>query len=375
MALRAVALVGVLLLLASACSDVAETSADPTPTAVGTSTPTAAASESASAVAPTPADAPDNRPGLLVAVIRPSGPLELRRVDRATHRSTTVRVLEAPVDGAQVVDVAMADGPEPVICASWHLTPGPVFDDLETALTCYPWGSSRGSGIANVERPIEIALTSAGTRIAWSLATAGESNPIFSTARLSDGQVADIVRRRGQAAESDDAFTGRDIQDLAWTDNSHLAVSTSVQSDDGPELFHVDVDGEPGRGWLEDAPVVPGPTDSGYTTYDGVRSAGATTALAHKRGYNLADEGERPPDQAVRIEVASGRVLQVLATAAEGRTLIDVSGTEEAVLYVTGAFDDDGGTDTKAYLRLPGESRGTLITGLPAGFETVVAQG
>ena len=374
MALRAVALVGVLL-FTSACSDVAETSADPTPTPVGTSTPTAAASKSASAVASRPADAPDNRPGLLVAVIRPSGPLELRRVDRTTHRSTTVRALEAPVDGAQVIDVAMADGPEPVICASWHLTPGPVFDDLETALTCYPWGSSRGSGIANVERPIEIALTSAGTRIAWSLATEGESNPIFSTAMLSDGQVADIVRRRGQAAESDDAFTGRDIQDLAWTDNSHLAVSTSVQSDDGPELFHVDVDGEPGRGWLQDAPVVPGPTDSGYTTYDGVRSAGATTALARKRGYSLAGEGERPPDQAVRIDVASGRVLQVLATAAEGRNLINVSGTEEAVLYVTGDFGGDGGTDAKAYLRLPGESRGTLITGLPADFETVVAQG
>ena len=216
------------------------------------------------------------------------------------------------------------------------------------APTCYPWGSSRGSGVADVERPIEIAQTSAGTRIAWSLATEGESNPILSTATLSDGQVPDIVRQRGQAAESDDAFTSKDIQDLAWTDNSHLAVSTSVQSDDGPELFHVDVDGEPGRGWLQDAPVVPGPTDSGYTTYDGVRSAGNTTALAHKRGYNLADEGERPPDQAVRINVASGRVLQVLATAAEGRNLINVSGTEAA----------GGGAGLKDSKRLVHESYG-----------------
>lgn len=74
--------------------------------------------------------------------------------------------------------------------------------------------------------------------------------------------------------------------------------------------------------------------------------------------------------------MASGRVLQILATAAKGRDLVSVSGSEAAVVYVTGVFDGDNGwTDTKAYLRLPGESRGTLITGLPADFQTVVAQG
>ncbi len=111
-------------------------------------------------------------------------------------------------------------------------------------------------------------------------------------------------------------------------------------------------------------------------------SAGASFAwhsgaIAHDRlkDIELGDEGERPPDQAVRIDVTDGRVLQTIATAAKGRDLISVSGTAKAVVYVTGVFDGDKWTDTKAYLRLPRESRGTLISGLPTDFQTVVTQG
>jgi hypothetical protein len=364
MSLRAVALVPVLL-IASACSEPDDKSAERTP---------AAGTTPASSAAPTQDDSPDNGAEVLIAVVQQSGSLELWNVDRTTHVSKLVRALKAPAEGAQAIDVAMADGTNPVICASWNLTPSKVHGDLETTLSCYPRESIRRIDIRGVMQPIEIALNSDGTRIAWSQAS-GESNPIFSTGRLSDGHVTGVQRRRGRANEPDDAFTGTDVQDLAWADDSHVLVSTAVQSDDGPRLFHVDVDREPGRGWLEDAAVVQGPTDGGYTTYDGVQSANATTALADKRAPDHGDDAERPPDQAVRIDLTDGRVLQTIATAAKGRNLVSVSGTAKALVYVTGASDGDGWTDTKAYLRLPRESRGTPITGLPTDFQTVVTQG
>jgi subtilisin family serine protease len=73
----------------------------------------------------------------------------------------------------------------------------------------------------------------------------------------------------------------------------------------------------------------------------------------------------------VHLDLASGEVLAVVATVAEGRYLVSVSGTPDAAVYVTAAE----GTDLKAYLRLRGEQRGTPITGLPGDVEDVLAQG
>ncbi len=310
----------------------------------------------------------------LIVVVQASGPLEVRSVDAVTRVSTRVRTLDAPQDGAQALDVTMSAGPDPVVCASWHLGPGEL-DDGQNVLSCYPSTSEGRSEIEGVQRPSQIALNAAGTRLAWSLSSPGEQNPIFSTGTLENGRVTDVERRRGEEDEPDDSFTGTDVQDLGWSDDDHVLVSTQVQSDDGPELYRVNVNDGPERGWLRDGVVVPGPSSDGYTTYDGVQSADATTALATRRGYYLADEGDVPPDQAVRIRVSDGHVLQTIATVDKGRSLVSVTGTDRAAVYMTGVLEGDLWIETRAYLRLKGELRGSLISGLPDGYQGVVAQG
>ena len=380
MLVRPVAVLTVLL-LATACSSAGGTSSSSAPSAAGGKTERARPT----ATRPTSAGGPDDGRAVIVAVSRSSGALELRRVGAATSEATLVRALTPPVSGARVVDLTLTAGAEPLVCASWHLGPGEVYDDLKTALVCYPPGAAGGREVRGVERPSEVALSADGSRIAWSLATTGEQNPVFSTAELRDGKVSAVERRRGLASQPDDAFTGNDVQDLAWSDDRHLVVSTAVQSDDDPRLLHVDVDVAPRRGWLEDGRVVPGPPGPpgdgrvvpgppgppGYRTFDSVRSAGAGTALARERGYDLADDG--PPDRAVRVDLRTGRLLEVLATTAKGRLLVGVSGTPDAVVYVTAATVS-GPKDVKAYLRLRGQPRGTPISGLPADTQDVLAQ-
>jgi hypothetical protein len=327
----------------------------------------AAPGPAAAPPAPTPAQAEES---VLTAVTRSSGVLELRSVSTGTRESTLLRTLAPPEDGAQVVDVTMSGGADPLVCASWHTGPGEVYDDLETTLVCYAAGQEQGQQLTAVERPAQVAVSRDGRRIAWSLLTQGEQNPVFSTAQLGDGTVSSVDRRRGRADQPDDASTGTDVQDLAWSDDRHVVVSTSVQSDDGPQLLHVDVGTPAGEGWLEEGRVVPVPGDhAGYTTFDSVQSARDGTALADERGDAMGDGA--PPDRAVHLDLASGEVLAVVATVAEGRYLVSVSGTPDAAVYVTAAE----GTDLKAYLRLRGEQRGTRITGLPGDVLDVLAQG
>jgi hypothetical protein len=64
----------------------------------------------------------------------------------------------------------------------------------------------------------------------------------------------------------------------------------------------------------------------------------------------------------VRVDLATGNVLEVIATPDVGRELISVSGGRSGVIYVTARENDQ-----RVYLRLPGEKRGTRITGLPTG--------
>ena len=321
--------------------------------------------------APTPTRAPAEDGSVLTAVTRASGALELRSVSTGTREAALVRSLAPPEDGARVVDVATSGGQDPLVCASWHTGPGEVHDDLETTLVCYASGAEDGRQVTGVERPAQVALSPDGRRIAWSLLTQGEQNPVVSTALLEGGAVSSVDRRRGYAEQPDDAFTGTDVQDLAWSDDRHLVVSTSVQSDDGPELVHVDVATPADQGWLVDGRVVPVPEDeAGYVTYDSVQSADERTALADLRGYAMDDTG--PPDRAVHLDLVSGEVLAVVATVAEDRYLVSVSGTPDAAVYVTAAGESD---DVRAYLRLRGEPRGTRLTGLPGDVEDVLALG
>lgn len=346
---RAAALTALLLL--TGCSS------DPEPRAAAPAavTPTAAAS---AVTAPS---------GLLVAVVRHSGGLELHRLDRSTRAATRERVLAPPTAGAEALDVALSSTQ---VCATWHVGEGEPFDDPRMSLVCYPSGSSTGSVVEGTTRPFDLALSEDGTRLAWAQYDQGE-NQVLNTARLIDGVLSAprrFLARADQPETGERAFTGTAVQDLAWVEDGVLAVSTGVESDDGPDLLRLDVASPRTRGWLDDGQAVPVST-AGYLTYDSVVSVDGGTALAVERGSYLDEQ--RPPSRAVRVDLATGRVLEVLATAAEGRDMRGVSGSRDAVVYVTAELDEP----LKPYLRLAGERRGTPITGLPADAEQVLTQG
>lgn len=345
----------------------APTAAAPTSAPPPTEAPTTGPSGS-----PTPVAAPGDDGSVLLLVTRAEGGLELHRVDRESRAATLVRRLAAPARPATVLDATLSGGDDPTVCASWHRGPGEVHDDLQSTLLCYS-RSEQGREVQGVDRPAQVALSRDGDRLTWSLLAQGEQNPVFSTATFSGGQVGPVQRLRGDTSQPEDGFTGTDVTDLAWSDDEHVLVSTGVQSDDGPELLEVDVTSPPDGGWLR-ARAIAVPTDDadrGYTTYGQVESADADTALAVERGSWMDDRA--PADRAVRIDLGDGSVEEVVATAAEGRHVVSVSGTDEAAVYVTAAAAEQ--RDLRVYLRTSGEERGTPVTGLPADTEDAQTAG
>ncbi len=343
------------------CLLLAACSSDPEPR---TAAPAPAPSPAPASASPSPAAA-----GLTVAVTRTSGGLELYRLDPRTRTAVLDRVLAPPQEGARALRVAAVPTRT---CATWHLGTGEVYEDPRTTLVCYPAGSSQGQAVSGVDEPLDVALSDDGTRLAWAQVSPGE-NQLLGVGQLS-AQAAltgerRLLSRAGQPATGGRAFTGTAVQSLAWADDGSLLVSTLVESDDGPDLLRVDVASPRTRGWLDDGVPVEVP-DEDYLTYDSVVSVAGGTALAVERGSYLDEQA--PPSRAVRVEVASGRVIDLVATAADGRALRGVSGSAEAVLYTTGR---DDGSDVKHYLRRAGEQRGTPVSGLPADVEQAVLVG
>lgn len=350
----------------AASQTAAPMSATPTRAAPTSAAPTSAAPTTGPSGSPTPVAAPGDDGSVLLLVTRAGG-LELYRVDAETRAAALVRRLAAPAQPATVVDTTLSSGEDPTVCATWHRGSGEVYDDLRSTLLCYSPGSETAREVPGVDRPAQVALSRDGNRLAWSLLTAGEQNPVFSTATISGGQVGPVQRLRGDSSQPEDGFTGTDITDLAWSDEEHILVSTGTQSDDSPKLLEIDVTSPPDGGWLRGRVIPPPAADAarGYTTYDQVESAGVAYALAIERGSSM-DEGA-PADRAVRLHLPDGAVDKVVATAADGRYVLSVSGMDEAAVYVTAAAAEQ--RDLRVYLRMNGEERGTRITGLPNDTE------
>lgn len=350
----------VLLFVTGACS-----AAETNPPLTSSTTTTASASPTSAPRAPsTPAVA-----GALVAVTRGSGALELYEVDLSTRAAKLLRPLRPPTDAADVVDVTVASGAAPRTCASWNTGPTDPYDVLQSTVICYAWGSEGGQVIAGAEQATEVALSADAGRLAWSQAAPGETNPIFSTAALDDDSVNDVSRHVGVADQPEDAGVAVSISDLAWAGDQSVIVSLAAQSDDATEPHLVDLSAVPPAGWLRGKTLSPAEPDDRYTIIDGVQSATESTALAVQR--NRDDGGPPGPSRAIRLDM-DGRIVNVIATAAEGRQLDSVSGGDKATLYATSAED---GTRVRVHLRLPGEERGTRITGLPRDIRRALLPG
>ncbi len=354
------------LLLAACTSDPVPVASSPTPSPAAT--PSSGTTTSPTAT-PSPRASAD-QPDLLVAVVRRSGGVELFRVDRSTRVAVLERVLAPPAAAAKARDVTLSDGQA---CASWQTSPGdPSGTQPRFSLLCYPAGTSTGRVVDGVTQPTVIALSDDGTRLAWAQYDP-DGNQVLETAGFTGGAVRDrrrFLARADRPETGPGAFDGWGIDALAWTDATTIAVSTLVESDDGPNLLLVDVASPRTRGWLDDGRPVRTPVKR-YLTFDAVVSVAGGTALAVHRGSYLDDEP--PPSQAVRLDLRTGRIREVLATAADRRDVIAVSGSPSASLYATKEQREDG--VVRAYLRTSSESRGVPITGLPTDMSMALTRG
>lgn len=306
-----------------------------------------------------------------MAVVRMSGPLELYRIDR-TRRASLLRTLRGPTAGAQALDVAMTAGAAPKICATW-LTQGEAGDRLaRSALLCYAPAATKGTTVATGDaQPSQIALTPDGRRLAWSELSRGMNERVLAGV-LDQGTVSEVRSFRARRGEPADQFNGHGVGDLAWVGTGKVAISEVVESDDGPALRLFDVSSPGDRGWLDAVRVEPSKADftAGYWTYDGVASVEGMTAIAVERTSYQAEP--RVPHRAVRIALPSGRILEVLATAGADRDMLEVSGSDRAVVYTTASRTES--TTFRTSVRFAGEAKGAPVVGLPEDVQSTLAQ-
>lgn len=119
-----------------------------------------------------------------------------------------------------------------------------------------------------------------------------------------------------------------------------------------------------------------GPLAKGYDAFSDVTPLDADTAIAllqvNRRcgeWYGTVCPPGIPRAKAVRLDLHTGRVLEVVAVAATDRSLVAVSGGSHGLVYVT-----EGARGSRVYVRWPGEKHGTPVVGLPATFDRVIAQ-
>ena len=337
------------------------------------------------APAPAPTPAPAAAP-LVLATTSATGALELFSVRPGQRDVQRVRRLDAPSPAARVISASLSAGSNPTVCAVWRLDPKPepTTTDISSSLTCYAPGSPTGVkvDVARAE-PVNVAVRADGRAVAWST-FADEANGRIDVASLDGVRInevrsflADPTRPEGSGEAS---FTGRSVGYLAWLGDDELGVSQGNQSDDDSGLTRFDVAPGSSTGWARAPHIrVARSVDSIFDVVVSPPVDGAV--LAVDRPYWLLEEDElakRPAPRAVRVDLRTGQVRDVVAFPAAGREVTSVSGGARGVLYVTqerdSRRDDLRDRQVVVSVRYPDEARGQPLTGLPSDVLAAVLQ-
>lgn len=332
----------------------------------------AAPSASASAAAAAP---------VLVAAARQDASIEIFAIgaDRVARKVGTV---PAPVGTNAVQDLALSAGARPALCARWGVSSGDNDDrgvSTDEQVRCHAFGDRVGTPVPELVGLWGYSLRPDGAALAWVHPVGPSDDQELVLADL-NARTARVTRRL--PTYRDDApvpSTGCDsnLVGVTWMDEGHLLLDCGG-SDDRPGIPAVLPLTAGGRG--VPVPVPQAEYDKGYSDLIARTSATSTAALAVE--VELCDfeceGGRRPrPSRAVRVGLPSGEIVEVIATAATGRYLNQVSGGARGVLYVTEVdpvLVGGGNVDVRLYLRLPGEKHGVAVTGLPSDVNEVVAQ-
>lgn len=333
-------------------------------------------SDDPSASRPTPAGTTaatsTSSPGLVVALGRGSEGVDLYRVgtDRKATLLSTIRP-PAPPTGASFRlsasrRIVLSGGPTPVTCVLWERVDTDGVGD--NRVRCYAFGDAQGFAVDDGRGVVtDLALSADGTRLAW----VSQLDEMGSEDDLVVGELeVDTVRERRRlptSRQSGDIPTAGCPMfgpiSLAWVDGDRLLLGCNEGDDfNGALVLQSLSRGGPGAEVRVDQPP--------YNEMLGVVSAGPAGGLGVQGQWCEMVEGVVCPDdpeRAVRFDVVTGKVLEVIATADKGRGVQSVSGGDHGVVYVT-----TNGSDGRVYLRLPGEKHGVRVTGI-VGSE-VVAQ-
>jgi hypothetical protein len=360
---RATAALLSLLLGAAAC-----TSSDSTRAA-----PSAAPSARPSSHKPT--EAPVSHE-MVVAVTDPARKtVTLYRVDqdRQAHK---LRSIARPSWADGLGGLQLSAATDPAVCLVFSaLTPE---YELRNDDWCYP--STQAAGVQlPLTRMVQVALSRDGRTLLAMTDVAHDGRQLLVN-QLHDG-TSSVTHRVALPNFNDKAAPGCDqVTGIAWAGDADV-VMECIPVEDSPsnvfvqKLAALTSGAAPGAGRLL-RPT--GPLAKGYDWLGQVTPVDADTAVAVMLFNIPCHEGETCPSHApwpdpnvVLVDLHTGRVLEVVATALPDRTIAAVSGGSHGLVYIS-----EGGPrqDKRVYVRWPGEKHGSRVVGLPADFDQVIAQ-
>jgi hypothetical protein len=285
----------------------------------------------------------------------------------------SIATLLPPSTGAPFAaqEIALTAGGYPDACVLWGT-------QHEQRLLCYPFGGNP-SGVleATVDTTKDtlqgISLRGDGTRIAWieaphlSAIDDSSNDRVLVTAQFSHGALAS---RRQELVYPNRQNRGTPCQwpfETSWTGHEQVLLSCSGDNDANGGYVTVDV---PLRG--HGTPLVEHHSGR-FNQYVGLRAYTPTEAVGVENEYCdiTCPDGKAPEaGRAVRVNLRTGAVTEVLGYAAPRRDVISVLGGNDGVVYVTAPTSGHG--PIRTYLRLPADPHGKRITGL--GGDVLAAQ-
>ncbi|MDT7571495.1 MAG: hypothetical protein QOE05_1669 [Actinomycetota bacterium] len=360
-----------LLLALTACSG----GSDPAPRATGaTAAPSTPASSAPPATiapsavsSPSPVISPGAKP-LVVAVADKKGGLSLYAVPPGEHAAALLRRFEPPAKKV-VVAVSLSAAPAATVCAIWRSEPP---SGTPNELICYSPDVYYGERVLSKNASRGVSVRGDGRAVAW---TENEANPDLVVADF-DGDVAKERTRLRYAPAPPPGGLPEGLADVDWVGPRRIAVNDVADDDEGKGLCLVDVDKPRAKTAAGFAPCVkPGPAEqrAGYAYFEEAAGVSDTEVLAIERAKDCFcdDLSNVPGARAVRLRLTDGAVLGVLATPRPGRDVVDISGSDRALLYMTAGKVNYQPTLS---LRWAGEPRGAPLTGLPADLLLATAQ-
>lgn len=291
----------------------------------------------------------------------------------ARHRAREIRQLLPPPSVEEAEHLALSSGAVGRVCISWRQRGSTA----ERLITCYEHGSSQPRLVGRMRGWGFLALRADGRALAW---TERVEHPTYPTDNLVVADLGAAGTEHVQRVTSStrdcpgECFQGCSPDALSWAGREALLLTASCESDDGNPLRLLDL-AKLAEGWAAASDsIAPPDSEQPYLKYDGGGTATATSGYAVARGGAFDDEG--PPERAVRVDLRTGALLEVVATAQEDRYVASITGAASLVVYTTVAsFGEAGGTDPRFYARLAGERRGARLSGLPSRTQAVVAFG